>query len=193
MHLQGDIRKAESSSLQFSETWLKKKKKISLASCSCPLTHTQKSLCTHRCRSIPGLVWIRILEKRVWRAGTFQRTWAVHLESEAGYTPTSWTLWTCGRRHCSRQSSPCRGRSAPSCLPGQSPRSEDRRRPGSRWCRRRCGSHPSGTCGDKKAMRLFREERLPAWNQWLKAPIMLRLKRFITASVYLGPYDLRKN
>lgn len=125
-----------------------------------------KSPYTHRCRNILGLAWIQIPEKRVWRAGIFQRTWAVHLESGAGYIPISWTLWKYGRRHCSHQSSPCRGHIAQSYLPGPSPHSEGRKHPGSHWYRRQCGSHPSGICWKKKRkMRLFLRTRLPAWNQ----------------------------
>lgn len=144
-----------------------------------------KSLYTHRCRSIPGLAWIQILEKRVWRAGTFQRTSAVHLESEAGYTPISWTLWKCGRRHCSHQSSPCRGHIAQSYLLGPSPHSEGRKHPGSHWYRRQCGSHPSGICWKRKRkMRLFIEERLLLFGISGWSFKNAGTKRFIIVSFY---------
>lgn len=126
-----------------------------------------KSVYTHRCRNIPGLAWIQILERRVWRAGIFLRTSAVHLESEAGYIPISWTLWKYGRRHCSHQSSPCRGHNARSYLPGPSPHSEGKKHPGNHWCRRRCGSHPSGICWKKEKLRWLIEKSLSVWNQWL--------------------------
>lgn len=126
-----------------------------------------KSAYTHRCRNIPGLAWTQILEKRAWRAGISRRTSVVHLESEAGYIPIAWTLWKCGRRHCSHQSSPCRGCNARSYLLGPSPRSEGRRHPGSHWCRRQCGSHPAGICGEKERLRLFTQERLSVWSRWL--------------------------
>lgn len=152
-----------------------------------------KSLYTHRCRNIPGRAWIQIPEKRVWRAGISQRTWAVHLESGAGYIPISWTLWKYGRRHCTHRSSPCTGRNAQSCPLGPSPHSEGRRHPGSRWYTRQCGSPLSGICGKKKKkMRLFIQKRLPAQShQWWNNFNNAGANRFIMISFYCIPLGCR--
>lgn len=152
---QGDICNTESNSAALQNTGLKKE--ISLSSAAAP--QRNKSPCTHRCRNTLGLAWIQILKKREWRAGISPRTSAVRLESEAGYIPISWTLWMCGRRHCSHQNSPCTGHSAQSYPLVQSPHSEGRKHPGSHWYRHRCGSHPSGICWKQKERigNLYRE------------------------------------
>lgn len=151
--------------------------------------HHDKSQYTHRCRNIPGLAWIQILEKRVWRAGIFLRTLVVHLESGADYIPISWSLWKYGRKHCSHQSSPCRGHNAQSYLLGPSPRSEGRKHPGSHWYTHRCGSHLSGICW-KKVVRLFIMEKL---NERMLSDVKLRdqLSQVMTVSCFELEHGLK--
>ena len=118
---------------------------LSIKSTAISVNNTRRLVHTHRCNNTLCQGETRSPRRREWRAGTSPRTSAVRSATGACCTPSAWSPWLCGRRSCSRRSSPCTGCSARPARQTPGRRSAGSRRQGSRWCTRRCGSRPGKT------------------------------------------------